>query len=289
MVIKERIMKRICPFCLLLIFLVGWVVPAMYAQDDWYNQQTAEDSTKTVAADTTEAADTTHVEAVDTTTGKTKEAGAESEVAAPSPQMLIGRAHQWMLRLLYRGKLDASHIGAYSRYQLTAWDATAGSFGPVEARIGVYYLGQTEWEGKDAEWLQAVYETMEDDPQQIEYDIIAARQGEKLQIDRILYRVDGGELQTLEVSVMAKQANVDASDRPMNDGAEQLDLYFGTFDTDKYVGAGLAGEEVIMYRNADVKPLNLVRLAYGDEALTLTDQGSDARPRFYVPPPPRSE
>ncbi len=44
-----------------------------------------------------------------------------------------------------------------------------------------------------------------------------------------------------------------------------------------------------MYRNADVKPLGLVRLGYGDQALTLTDHGSDARPRFYVPPPPRRQ
>jgi hypothetical protein len=45
----------------------------------------------------------------------------------------------------------------------------------------------------------------------------------------------------------------------------------------------------MMYRDGDVKPLGLVRLGYGDEALTLIDHGSDARPRFYVPPPPRTQ
>ncbi len=63
-----------------------------------------------------------------------------------------------------------------------AWDQAVGSYGPVLARMGVYYLGPTEWLGKDAEWLQMFYETMESDPEMIEYDLTVGTSAEGTKI-----------------------------------------------------------------------------------------------------------
>jgi len=82
--------------------------------------------------------------------------------------MVVAKANLWIRRLLFRGWLDTSHIGAFARYQLTSWSPGIGSYGPIDARITVYYLGPTAWLGNDAEWLQVAVQTLNEEPTLIE-------------------------------------------------------------------------------------------------------------------------
>jgi hypothetical protein len=209
----------------------------------------------------------------------------EEETSTVSPDQVVKQANQWLKRMLFRGSFDASHIGAYASYQLTAWSDGTGSYGPVEARLTIYYLGSSVWETKDAEWLQAVYTVMDEEPMTIEYDFIVPAGSEIKDVYRVLYRIDGGEMRSASFAANPNSPDVDAADKPVSDGAEDIKLYTGSYQTEKFHGIGDNGTDVLVYRSNAVPPLDIVRLGYGDEALTLTSVGDDAAPRFDTPPP----
>jgi hypothetical protein len=140
--------------------------------------------------------------------------------------------------------------------------------------------------GRDAEWMQAVYQTVEGEPTTVEYDLIVPSSSDIKKIHRILYRVDGGDIKGTDLSVASTELDYDAADSPTEEGAEQIKLYSGTFTVNKYRGSGTDGAAVVIYRSKTVPPLDIVRLGYGDEGLTLIGTGSDAAPRFDVAPPP---
>jgi hypothetical protein len=196
-------------------------------------------------------------------------------------------ADMWIRRLLFRGWVNTSHIGAYASYQLTGWRQGGGSFGPVEARLTVYYLGTTVWLGKDAEWLQVVFKVMDEVETIIEYDLVVSAADRISEINRILYRVDGGEIQAGNFNLPPGDVDYDRIDRPRAMDEEEIRLYAGTFFTQVYAGSGSEGAVVYAYRSTEIPPLDLVVLGYGDKGLTLTASGSDARPRMNVPPPPQ--
>jgi hypothetical protein len=195
-------------------------------------------------------------------------------------------ADTWVRRLLLRGWLDNSHIGAYASYQLTGWRRGLGSFGPVEARVTIYYLGPTAFLGKDAEWLQVVFRVMGETETIIEYDLTVSGTDRIADIYRVLYRVDHGDLATGNFNLQEGELDYDRADQPQESSEEVVRLYTGSFDTKVYVGSGSEGAIVYAYRANSLPPLGLVILGYGEEALTLTATGADARPRMNVPPPP---
>lgn len=235
-----------------------------------------------VAADSLKADSTRE----DTARLERADENANPVVTAAPTAGVVAQANTWLRRLLYRGALDATEIGAYAQYQLTPWDEKVGSYGPVEARLTVYYLGTSEWMGRDAEWLQAVYQTLEGEETMVEYDLIVPSSSEIKTVHRILYRVDRGEVKSMSFALPADQMDYDAADKPADEGAEQIKLYSGTYTIEKFRGSGTDGAGVVIYRSKTVPPLDVVRLGYGDEGLTLTGTGSDAAPRFDVPPPP---
>ena len=195
-------------------------------------------------------------------------------------------ANAWVRRLVYRGWLDTSHIGAFARYQLTAWSQAIGSYGPIEARITAYYLGQTEWMGKDAEWLQIAVQTVDDEPTLIEYDLVVSSKAKVDEIYRALYRIDRGEVKAANLSLPDNVLDYDKLDEPSEEGLEDLEFYSGVFETEVFHGSGTNGADVYIYRADKMPPLGIVVLGYGDEGLTFSSSGTDASPRFYVPPPP---
>jgi hypothetical protein len=199
---------------------------------------------------------------------------------------VLSRVNTWVRRLLYRGWLDTSHIGVYARYQLTSWSPGIGSFGPIEAQITVYYLGSTEWMGKDAEWLQVAVQMMEEEPLLVEYDLIVPSKQKVDEIYRVLYRVDRGEVKTANLSLPETIMDYDRVDEPTQEGLEDLEFYSGIFQTEVFRGSGTDGADVYIYRAQKMPPLGIVVLGYGDEGLTFMSSGSDATPRFYVPAPP---
>jgi hypothetical protein len=234
------------------------------------------------------AADTAKIKA-DTAAGEKEpsvEAPADQEAPKPSPTAAVDEAHRWLRRLLYRGRLDATHIGAYAQYQLSNWSEAAGPYGPVQALLTVYYLGSSEWMGRDAEWLQAVYRTMDAEPMIVEYDLLVPSATRIREVYRVLYRVDGGEIKTANFNAPLGQLDYDVADVPIAEGPEELKLYSGTYPTEKYRGSGSDGAEVVISQCDRILPLCLLRLGYGDQALAYTLGGSDATARFNVPPPP---
>jgi hypothetical protein len=198
---------------------------------------------------------------------------------------VVAQANTWLKRLLFRGKLDATEIGAYAQYQLTEWGEKVGSYGNVQARLTIYYLGSSEWQGRDAEWLQAVFQTVEGEPTTVEYDLIVPSASEIKQVYRTFYRVDGGELQSITLGTGGDQPDFDAADQPTDEGTDRIRLYSGAYDVEKSRGTAINGGQVVLYHSKSVLPLGLVRLGYGDEALTLIGTGSDAAARFDAPPP----
>lgn len=199
----------------------------------------------------------------------------------------IKLADTWVRRLVFRGWLDTSHIGAFARYQLTSWSQAIGSYGPIDARVTVYYLGPTEWLGEDAEWLQVAVQTMEDEPILIEYDLIVSSKPKVDNIYRVLYRVDRGEVRAGNLTLPENIVDYDKIDEPTQEGLEDLEFYSGIFESEVFHGSGTNGADVYIYRADKMPPLGIVVLGYGDEGLTFTSSGTDAAPRFYVPPPPR--
>ena len=244
------------------------------------------------------AADSDTVTTTDTIEAKIFELESAEEPLDTSyvrPQPKLGKepyaaqlqlANSWVRRLLFRGWLDTSHIGAFARYQLTAWSQGIGSYGPIEARITAYYLGQTEWMGNDAEWLQFAVQTMDEEPILIEYDLIVPSKQKVDEIYRALYRVDRDEVKAVDLNLPENVLDYDKSDQPSEEGLEDLEFYSGIFETEVFHGSGTNGADVYIYRADKMPPFGIVVLGYGDEGLTFTSSGNDASPRFYVPPPP---
>jgi hypothetical protein len=277
-----------------LLLIVNATRPA-YGQYDLSPDTTGVvDTTKSAPLDTTGVVeDTTQADTGNVLKSKLQDDNdipAEDETpTAASAQKSSGieaTANEWLKRMLYRGELNATEIGAYAEYQLTAWDEKVGSYGPVEARLTVSYLGSSEWMGRDAEWLQAVFQTVDAEPTTVEYDLIVPSSSQIKHVDRALYRVNDGDLKELSFAAEPGQVDYDAADNPVEEGVEQIRLYTGTYDVEKFRGSGATAAKVLIYRSKDVPPLGIVRLGYGDEGLTLTDTGSDATPRLDVPPPP---
>jgi hypothetical protein len=275
------------------LLLTGMIVgllmqPAVYAQ---YGDENEPDTTNTAVKADSAQADSIKA---DTIKAKTKEAaegeeGGGEQEGATKPNFAAGnveKAHEWLRRLLFRGWLNTTQIGAYSQYQLTEWSETTGSVGPVLARIFVVYLGTSSWLGKNAEWLQLVFQSMDEEPVKVEYDILLPPSIRITEVYRVLFRVDGGELKPLVLNLPPDQLDYDRVDVPVSTGEENLELYSGTYKTEKFAGSGTNGSMVTIYKG-DLQPLGIVRMGYGNQGLTVMSHGSNPEPRFNVPPPPR--
>ncbi|MBU0509775.1 hypothetical protein KKH27_13195 [bacterium] len=208
-------------------------------------------------------------------------------VPAPPPESVLEQANKWLRRLLFRSQVDATYIGAYAQYQLTDWTEGVGSHGPVLARLSVYYLGPTEWLGENAEWLQAVYRTMDAEPTTIEYDLTIPATAKVEKVFRALYRVDHGPTHSTSLAVPDGQLDYDVADRMLPIGQEEIRLYSGTYSARKLRGSGFHGSPVVAYTSDDLPPLGIVVLGYGEQGLIYVGGGKDAEPQFAVPPPPR--
>jgi hypothetical protein len=292
-------MARISLLAILIGLILILSVPSLAQFDPQYDQgQTIIRDTTKFVPDTTDvmAADSDSVKVdsakTDTLNGEAVEP-VEQENVLPSnagqsgEDALYNEAFTWLKRLLFRGSFDARNIGAYARYQLTAWNEALGSNGPILGRIGIYYLGSSEWMGRDAEWLQAVYDAAGQEPSRVEFDLIVPTASPIREIYRIIYRIDEGEMKTTSLPA-AKQEELDyeSADRPESEGPDDIKLYSGTYETEKFRGVGANGAVVVINRSKTVPPLGIVRLGYGDFGLTLIDKGLDAAARFDVPPPP---
>jgi hypothetical protein len=206
--------------------------------------------------------------------------------ASNAEQLAVQTAVTWVHRLLFRGWLNPTVIGGFATYQLTSWGEGSGSYGPVDGKLTIHYLGSAEWNGKDAEWLQAAFYTMQSDPELIEFDLIVPANQRVTEVYRALYRVDRGELRPITFAPASGAGDVDASDRPVEMGAKSVHIYAGDFECKVYRGNGNIGSDVLVYRDEDISPLEVVVLGYGDEGLTFSATGSEVTPRFSSPPPP---
>jgi hypothetical protein len=195
-------------------------------------------------------------------------------------------ADTWLRRLLFRGWLDTSHIGAFAEYQLTDWSEVGGSEGPVDARITIQYLGSTYWLGKDAEWLQATVKVIDTDETIIDYDLIVPATQKITELNRVLYRIDRGDIQTGNFTLPETEVDYDKIDQPRVIDEKEIRLFAGTFESEVYAGSGTNGAIVYSYRTKSLPPLGIVILGYGDKGLTLRNTGSNATPRMNIPPPP---
>lgn len=215
------------------------------------------------------------------------ESAPEESLLVKKPQMSekesVEIAQRWVKRLLFRGELDSKVIGAYAQYQLTSWSEAGGSFGPIHARVTVAYLGSVRWQDKSAEWLQAVFQTMEGEPVLVEFDLTVPSGMNVREVYQAFYRVNRGVIRSISIGAPPGEIDFDSGDRPAAEGAEEVRLYSGTYQAEKFRGSGEGGLEVVIYRSASVRPLGIVRLGYGDEGLTYTGGGNDAAARF-VPP-----
>jgi hypothetical protein len=260
--------RFLCFACLSLIVIGSVTVArAQYILPQDTMQKAAEDSV---------AAPPPHEES-------TAEDSVEAAPAKISETALTAMAQTWVRRLLYRGALETKVVGAYAQYQLTAWSEISGSFGPVEARVTVSYLGSTKYKEKNAEWLQAIFQTMESEPQLVEFDLTVPAVPELRTVYQVYYRLNKGLIRETSFSLPEGAVDPDSSDRPVSEGADQVKLYAGTYEAEKYRGTGEGGVEVVIYRSPEVPPLGTVRLGYGDQGLTLTGSGDDAAPRFLPP------
>ena len=200
---------------------------------------------------------------------------------------VLEQANTWLRRLLFRGELNSSHIGAYAQYQLTAWREGIGSHGPVLAQLTVYALGPTEYLGEDAEWLQAVYRTMDGEPTVVEYDLTVPPVSKVEKVFRLLCRVDHGETHSTSLAIPEGQVDYDIADRTIPISEEEMRLYSGTYRTRVLRGSGFNGAPVVIYKTDELPPFGVVILGYGEQGLTYIGGGRDGAPVFSVPPPPR--
>jgi hypothetical protein len=281
-------MYRIASLAALVVIALFSIQPAraQFEPDRDQIKTTPYDTTKQVAADSAESDSATADSTKTKVTAPTGRTGEEEGGNVNLTDAAVAAANKWVRRILYRGSFDATHIGAYAQYQLTSWDEAVGSFGPVEGKLAVYYLGTSEWMGKDAEWLQLVYQSVDAEPTMVYYDLLVPSASSVKQIYRALYRVDDGQLKTANFAFPADQLDYDAADKPSEDGVETVRLYSGMYETEKSRGAGAEGSVVVIYASKDVPPLGIVRLGYGDACMTLISKGLDAAPRFDVPAPP---
>ncbi len=235
-------------------------------------------------ADTVEAVEDTlpnaPVEAV-------KELGPDSALLEVQRiQSAVHLATTWVRRLLLRGWMNPTTIGAYATYSLTSWSEGTGSYGPVEARVTMHYLGPAEWLNKEAETLQAAVQFMDAEQTLIEYDFVLPATQRVTEIYRALYRVDRGDVLPTKLELDPGQLDYDAVDKPVTAGRRIMKVYAGEFDTEMYRGSGTDGSEVIIFRSAAVPPLEILVLGYGNEGLTYSSGGNNPTPRFKTTLPP---
>jgi hypothetical protein len=198
----------------------------------------------------------------------------------------IGTAKTWLRRLLYRGWVNPTIIGAYSTYQLTDWSEATGSYGGVEGRLTIHYLGPIEWMGRDAESFQAAFQALDEESNLVEFDLILPATQRVSEIFRSLMRVNRGDLRPTSFALPEGIVDYDVLDRALEAGKRDLKIYAGTFETELYRGSGTDGSEVLIHRAAKIAPLEIAILGYGAQALTYSSSGSNVVPRFRVPPTP---
>ncbi|RPH92839.1 hypothetical protein EHM69_11910 [candidate division KSB1 bacterium] len=217
-----------------------------------------------------------------------EDADQEQENIAPenpiiNEKAVVEQAVTWVRRLLFRSAFNMTEIGAFSQYQITSWSEGRGAYGPVEARITVAYLGTSGVNGKPAEWIQASYQTVDDEPFLVEFDLTVPSAPRINQIHRAFYRVNRDIVKSISFNLPANSVDQDSLDRPMSDGAEDVNLYSGSYHAEKFRGVGADGVDVVYYRVDSLPPLGILRLGYGDKVLTYTGGGSDAVSRFATP------
>ncbi|MCC6476627.1 hypothetical protein IT157_06165 [bacterium] len=202
----------------------------------------------------------------------------------PIPQ-LKADALKWVRRLIYRGFLDEASTRVSATYALTDWTETSGPNGPVKAHLSIAYLGSVSWLGQPAAWLQASFRSFDEDRPTVDFDIVI-ESGDKFgEAYRVLTRVNREEFTAASFTLAQGQFDYEREDAPRSGEATQLKLFSGSYPVTPYRGSGADGAKVIAYRTDDIPPLNIVRLAYGNECLSLRDRGVDVEPKFEVPLP----
>jgi hypothetical protein len=202
----------------------------------------------------------------------------------PIPQIKAD-ALKWVRRLVYRGFLDEATTRVSATYALTDWAELSGPAGPVKAHLSISYLGSVSWLGQPAAWLQATFRSFEDERPAVDFDLVIEAGDKLAEAHRVLWRVNREEFTAAPFALQQGQFDYDREDAPRPGEATQLKLYSGTFPVTPYRGSGADGAKVIVYRTDDIPPLNVVRLAYGSECLSLRDRGVDVEPKFEVPLP----
>lgn len=239
-----------------------------------------QDTIGTADADSTDSTKATPKSAEDVDPDQENEV---MEKPAVNEKEIVADAVLWIRRLLFRSAFNSTEIGAFSQYQITSWSEGRGSYGPVEARLSVAYLGSSDYEGKPAEWIQASYQTADGEPFLVEFDLTVPSSPRINQIQRAFYRVNRELVKSISFALPANSVDQDSLDRPLSEGAEDVELYSGTFRAEKFRGTGSEGVDVVYYRVDSLPPLGILRLGYGDKVLTYTGGGSDAVSRFHTP------
>ena len=200
-------------------------------------------------------------------------------------ELAAGKALAWVRRLLFRSFPDYSTTGLWAQYAESDWNRTAGSYGPVRAHMTVNYLGTTAWLGKGAEHFQFIYRTLELPKVTVEVDVIVSPEDKVGEIHRAVYRVNKGEIRSANMTLEQGQLDYDKLDRPKPGEPEELRMYSGTYHPTVYAGTGANAAKVYAYRVAELPPLDLVILGYGNEALVYKKGGDSAVPSFDAPAP----
>lgn len=268
---RKDILKQclLVPVMLLLLFANG-VVSAQYQFDYGVEPDT-------LKADST-VADTIEADIED-------EDGAVTSPETPLDE-IVDRAITWTRRMLYRGFPSLSTTGTWATYQESDWGPKQGAHGSIRAHLTVNYLGPTSWMSKQAEHMQVVYRTLDAPKMTIEFDLILGTSNGKIEtIHRALYRVNNGGLMPAEFGLPENTLDYDKIDKPKADEHTELRLYSGTYDATIYAGTGMNAKKVYAYRVTGLPPLDLVMLAYGNEAMIFKSGGEGAEERFEAPLP----
>jgi hypothetical protein len=209
---------------------------------------------------------------------------AAETIVDPTPEVLE-KAILWTRRMMYRGFLDVATTGTWARYAESSWNKTSGSYGPVRAHMTVNYLGATSWMGMPAEHFQTVYRSLGIPKVTVVLDLITSGSAKIDTIRRVLYRVDRGDIQPAVFTLPEGTLDFDRLDQPTAEETKELKMYSGTYEATVYAGSGASAAKVFAYRVADLPPLSLVILGYGEEALIFKSGGDGAEPSFEAPPP----
>jgi hypothetical protein len=196
-------------------------------------------------------------------------------------------AKLWIRRVLLRGVLNTNQIGGLAEYQLTDWSPESGSMGPIKLSMKVVYLGSADFNGQDAEWVQAVVMVFGETDKRIAFDFVLPTDKQRSLPLRALAKEDDAPLREISFAVSSNSLDYDATDNPSDMSEEVVELSHGKYLCHHFRGSGANGEPVDLFLSSEVKPFGIVVMGYGNQGLTLIRKGADATPLLEIPTPLR--